>query len=122
MLNMSIAAPITPDLQVLSQQVASLTQRVAGLEDRQVQVSPEDLERLLAVNQRVQDFTEAIFGAPATIEQSSDPETESVYFVVRTSTSLEVPEILKLNSDWHRRLHEPAGDMAHKYRLSLDIS
>jgi hypothetical protein len=120
---MSVSTSLPPvDLRELAELVHSLAERVAVLEARHAPLEMIDFERCLDVNQRVQAFTEGIFPGNVHIEQSSDPETDERYFVAHASTDLEVPEILELNSEWHRRLHEAAGELAYKYRLSLQVS
>lgn len=118
---MSTTATISPELQQLSHQVHSLAERVSKLEGSYAPATPEDLEKLTETHERVKQFTEKIFGGQATIEPSSDPETDAQYFVVNVDASGEVADILRLNSEWHRQLDEPAGNLAYLYRLFLHI-
>jgi hypothetical protein len=118
---MSATITTSPDIQRLSDQVHSLAERVAKLENHDTLLSPQDRETWPATHERVKQFTECIFGGRASIEPSSDPETDAKYFVVNVDASGEVAEILRLNGEWHRRLDEPAGKLAFLYRLFLNI-
>lgn len=67
-------------------------------------------------------FTEEMFGNPAKIEVKPDPEIEGLEpHVVQVAVSGDVPTIVKLNHDWHRRLIDVAGSDAHHFCLSLDV-
>ena len=119
---MSIAVTTTPSIAELSDQLLLRAQRVGKLEEPGTPLSPEDLQALLQTHQRVKLFSEEIFGSGATIEPSSDPETDAECFVVNVPARGQVDKILQLDSEWHRRLDEPAGKAAFLYRLSLDVS
>jgi hypothetical protein len=112
---------VSHDFQQLSQQVHVLADRVAKLENRDTLISLQDIEGLLETHERVKRFTEAIFSAKATIEPSSDPETDAQYFVVHVRATGTVEQALRLDSDWHRRLPEAARDWSQWYRLSVNF-
>lgn len=118
---MSVTTTVSPNVHHLSEQVHLLAERVSRLENRDTLISPQDIEGLLETHERVKRFTEAIFGAKASIEPSSDPETDSQYFVVHVRATGTVEQALRLDSDWHRRLPEAARDWSQWYRLSVNF-
>ncbi|WP_425615542.1 hypothetical protein NA78x_005464 [Anatilimnocola sp. NA78] len=68
-------------------------------------------------------FTEELFCTVPTVTLESDPELpNSEYLVVHARTNAELAEILRLNTAWHVRLLEVAGDSAIHYRLDLDVA
>jgi hypothetical protein len=68
-------------------------------------------------------YTEDLFGAPACMTLEWDPELpDTCHLVVHVKTNAEVPEIVRLNSAWHRRLLEVAGDAAIRYQLLLEVT
>jgi hypothetical protein len=67
-------------------------------------------------------YTEDLFGAPPYMTLDWDPELpDTNHLVVHVKTNAEVPEVVRLNHEWHARLLEVAGDAAIRYRLLLDI-
>src|SRR5688572_27762157 len=79
------------------------------------------VSQAIASQQRIQEFTQELFGSPADIRAESDCETDDRYFTVYVTTSAEPAEIVRLNDAWHRRLLQTAGDVANFYRLALDV-
>lgn len=68
-------------------------------------------------------FTEELFRTRASMTLEADPELpDTNYLVVHVKTNAEVAEIVRLNTAWHRRLLEVAGDSAIRYHLFLDVA
>jgi hypothetical protein len=84
-------------------------------------VLSEDRDRRMALPEAVRKFTEQLFGAPARIHPESDPDVAGEYLVVSVAARGEVEDIVALNHQWHAKLVDVAGDLAERYRLSLEL-
>ena len=82
----------------------------------------EKLAGIVETHDKVVRFTQSIFPGSVTISRESDPECSAEYFVVSAAATGEVEEIAALHHQWHAILGDVAGESAHDYRLSLQLS
>ncbi len=79
------------------------------------------MPELISLHERIQEFTNDLFGISSEVVAETDPETAEKYFAVAVTTSEAVAEIVRHSDVWHRRIGDIAGDAACFFRLALDI-
>jgi len=103
--------------------VGSLSLRVAALEQSRPSeadaLRSEDPCDVVQNTKFVQDFTEKIFSAGATVAVVRDPEFDSRSLVVSVPCHGSIEELVEKSDRWHRELPSVAKELTPLFSLSI---
>ena len=112
-----------PEMTSLKHIVGSLSLRVVALEQARPSeadaLGSEDPCEVVQNTKFVQDFTEEIFSAAATVAVVRDPDYDNRSLVVSVPCHGSVEELVEKSDRWHRELPSIARELTQLYSLSI---